>query len=446
MSTAPEYPMISWQERGATHTARWRSEAGVAPPKHVVIADDTMSADRAWRLACEGTALLWRGDFQNARQLLQALGRRADHVPRKKTAAGKSVAGPGGADHSQADDAAADDKRDDNLVVDDAALLSPSTQSAPSASSALSTPDALAFPEAFHRHRMAQAQRARTLGMLLLQFEPDHQIALRRAPDVRRACMQAYGPDKGPPQRYAASLRELLGLISAREWRKKGVEVAALDERIHPHYGVFAPVRSEYVNLVNDAPLMATDLAFDIGTGTGVLAAVLARRGVKRVIATDQDIRALDCARDNLKRLGLNGRVDVIEADLFPPVAALPPAKQLPSPGLMVCNPPWLPGRPSAPLERAVYDLESRMLRGFLAGAATRLAPQGEAWLILSDLAEHLALRTRDQLMTWIAAGGFKVVDRLDAKPVHPRVSDTTDPLHAARRAETTSLWRLARQ
>ena len=464
MSTAPVlvYPTISWQERGATHTARWRSEAGVAPPKRVVIADDTMSADRAWRLACEGTALLWRGDFQNARQLLQALGRRADQALHKKTGAGKPAVDQAITEEAAAEDLAAADKHagrrgvkgvkgvegsagvegvkgaaDKPLAADAAALPM---------QSASVVADAPAFPDAFHRHRMAQAQRARTLGMLLLQFEPDHQIDLRRAPDVRRACMQAYGPDAGTPQRYAASLRELLGLISAREWRKKGVEVAALDERIHPHYGVFAPVRSEYVNLVNDAPLMATDIAWDIGTGTGVLAAVLARRGVKRVVATDQDQRALDCARDNLKRLGLNGRVEVIDADLFPPVTAAPPGKQMPSPGLIVCNPPWLPGRPSAPLERAVYDFESRMLRGFLAGVGVRLAPQGEAWLILSDLAEHLGLRTRDELLGWIAAGGLKVLGRLDAKPVHPKVSDATDPLHAARRAETTSLWRLARQ
>ncbi len=414
-STNQTYPTITWQERGATHTARWRSEAGVAPPKRVVIADDTMSADRAWRLVCEGTALLWRGDFQNARQLLQALGRRADPALRKKSAAGKPAS--------------------DQAVADEAVV-----QSTPE------TDKPAQFPDAFHRYRMAQAQRARTLGMLLMQCEPDHQINLRRAPDVRRACIQAYGPEDGTPQRYATSLRELLGLISAREWRKKGVEVAALDERIHPHYGVFAPVRSEYVNLVNEAPLMATDLAFDIGTGTGVLAAVLARRGVKRVVATDQDMRALDCARDNLKRLGLNGRIDVIQADLFPPVVAAPPGKQMPSPGLIVCNPPWLPGRPSASLERAVYDFESRMLRGFLAGAGVRLAAQGEAWLILSDLSEHLGLRTRVELLGWIAAGGLKVAGRLDAKPVHPRVSDSTDPLHVARRAETTSLWRLARQ
>ena len=58
--------------------------------------------------------------------------------------------------------------------------------------------------------------------------------------------------------------------------------------------------------------------AFDVGTGTGVIAAVLARRGVARVVATDVDPRALACARENLERLGLAQRVEVVQADLYP--------------------------------------------------------------------------------------------------------------------------------
>ena len=38
--------------------------------------------DSAFRLASEGTALLWRSDCQNARHLLQALVRRVDRKPR----------------------------------------------------------------------------------------------------------------------------------------------------------------------------------------------------------------------------------------------------------------------------------------------------------------------------------------------------------------------------
>ncbi|MCL2635164.1 MAG: class I SAM-dependent methyltransferase, partial [Betaproteobacteria bacterium] len=204
--------------------------------------------------------------------------------------------------------------------------------------------------------------------------------------------------------------------------------------RIHPHYGVFSPVRGEYVDLVAEAPLPADGaLAFDIGTGSGILAAVLARRGVARVVATDRDARALACARENVERLGLAAQVEVLEADLFPPGRA----------ALVVCNPPWLPATPSAPIEYAVYDPDSSMLRGFLSGLAAHLAPGGEGWLIISDLAEHLGLRSRQQLLDWIAAAGLVVRGRLETTPRHGKASDRGDPLHAARAAEITSLWRL---
>jgi methylase of polypeptide subunit release factors len=151
-------------------------------------------------------------------------------------------------------------------------------------------------------------------------------------------------------------------------------------------------------------------------------------------VATDQDTRALICARENIARLNLIQQVEIVQANLFPEGKA----------PLIVCNPPWVPARPSSPLEHAIYDPESRMLRGFLSGLAEHLEPKGEAWLILSDLAEHLGLRTRDELLAAIASAGLKVVDRINAKPKHPKTTDAADPLHSARAVELTSLWRLA--
>ena len=177
-------------------------------------------------------------------------------------------------------------------------------------------------------------------------------------------------------------------------------------------------------------------LAFDIGTGTGVLAAVLARRGIPRIVATDQDPRALACACENMGRLGLTARVAVVAANLFPPGRA----------PLIVCNPPWVPARANSPLERAVYDPDSRMLMGFIEGLAAHLEPGGEGWLVLSDLAEHLGLRSRAELLAAFDEAGLKVAGRMDAKPNHPRAADVTDPLHAARAAELISLWRLAQR
>ena len=400
---------LQWTEDKQARTALWRSERGAAPPKRVVLADDTLSADSAYRMACEGTGLLWRGDFQNARLLLQALARRIDKPPKaSKTAKmGRKKA------------------------------LAQAEAGAPSG-------------EAFHLYRQAKAQRARVLGMVLIEFAGDYGIALRRAPEAKQACIEAWGPAGDSSGPSVASLRELMGIISAHEWRKKGVEIPALtspgaavakaapNNRIYPHYGVFSPVRGEYVDLVAKAPLPtkrpAKFVAFDIGTGTGVLAAVLALREVDQVVATDQDERALACAKENIYKLRLPNPVKVMQADLFPEGLA----------SVIVCNPPWLPARPGSPLEGAVYDEGSRMLLGFIKGLAAHLAPGGEGWLILSDLAEHLGLRTRAELLTAIAAGGLKVIGRMDVKPEHPKALDASNPLAEARGREVTSLWRLS--
>ena len=389
----PSPTHIHWLEAGLPCSARWRSERGSKPAQRVVLADDTTPADSAYKMSCEGTALLWRGDFQNARHLLQAMARRADQVsPRKR-----------------------------QKMTPPVSLL-----------------------DALNQHRQSQARRARLLGMLLIEVNADYSIGLRRAPDSQAALTEAWGAPDLAGGKSVVSLRELLGIRSAHEWQRVGLEIPALGasphNRIYPHYGVFSPVRGEYIQLLATAHIPKPPkgqpqlTAFDIGTGTGVLAAVLARRGVGHIVATDTDSRALACARANIMQLGLEQQISMVQADLFPPGLA----------SLIVCNPPWLPLRPGSPLERAVYDEDGRMLGGFLQGLRAHLAPKGEGWLILSNLAELLGLRTRDALLAQFEHNGLRVVSRIDAKPLHPKADDASDPLHEARAKEVTSLWRLA--
>ena len=385
--------ILEWEDGGQAHSAQWHSENGIAPHKKIQIADDTLTADIAYRLACEGTAMLYQGDFQNARQLLQALVRRVDK-PSKKASRADRV-----------------------------------------------TKEKFKSPlDTFNLHRLAQSQRARILGMVLIQVNADHTISLRRAPDVAQVCLEAYGAQENS---YVISLRELLGVISAHEWRKTGVQILTRDDeevRIHPHYGVFSPVRSEYIDLVLKAPLpeaiKQSSMAFDVGTGTGVLAVVLALRDIQKIVATDLSDRAIACAQDNVNQLSLTTQIEIHKTNLYPEGKA----------ALVVCNPPWLPARPSSLLEHAVYDPESQMLKGFLSSLKDHLIPNGEGWLILSDLAEHLGLRTREELLGWIEQSDLKVIARLDTKPTHQKVFDKTDALHAARSKEVTSLWRLTKK
>lgn len=384
---------VRWSDGGGEHHAHWRSEGGWPAPGSIVIADEKLAADEAFRLVGAGTALLWQGDFQAARQLLSALGARIDKRNRR-------------------------------------------------------APRDLAL--AFRQHREQSFHRARLLSLLLVPLDADYTVPLRRAPEVAEACTEAYGtaaPITPAPGDSLVALRELLGVIGAHEWRRRGVDVPELDVhvpgepvrpgRIHPHYGVFSPVRGEYLELVATAPLPADAAAIgravDVGTGTGVIAAILAQRGIQSVTATDLDARAIACARENIARLGFEKRVEVVEADLFAPGQA----------DLIVCNPPWVPAEARIPSDYAVYDPDSRMLRGFLGGLRAHLNPGGEGWLIISDLAERLGLRSRGELLDVIEDSGLRVIERHDTRPTHARSADASDPLHAARAREITSLWRL---
>ena len=382
---------ITWQEKDKPQNARWQSVAGNPAPKKITPINDTLKADAAYKLACEGTAMLWRGDFQNAKHLSQAISRRIDNRTTKPKAVNKA---------------------------------------AKEARAAVTTPK-----DQFHLYRKSQIERARTLGMLLVELSSEYKLPYDRAPDVQAACEHAYGKSQSK-DKIVVSLRELLGVIGAYEWHKKGVEIPQLEATIYPSYGVYSPVRGEYIELVNNAPLNGATVAFDIGTGTGVLAAILAKRGVKKIIATELEPRALACANENISKLGFTSQVKIVNANLYPnDDAGLA--------DLIVCNPPWLPAKANSPIEHAIYDNNSAMLKGFLSGLKTHLALKGEGWLILSDLAEHLGLRTREELNAWIATAGLEVVEKIDTKPHHAKSQDASDPLHAARSQEVTSLYRL---
>lgn len=377
-----ESPLVYWSDNDQPCQALWQSVHGWSPPKQLVSADDTLSADRAYRLINSGSGLVWRGDFHNGKQLLAALKRR---ITKQKL-----------------------------------------------------PPADINYPKRFHLVRQARSQQARLLGLLLIPLAENFQLTHRRAPSVTAACQAAYlAKEPSAITRTPAillPLTELMGVVSAYEWQRQGLHVTALGQHIYPRYGVFAPTRHEYLDLLVQTALpIGAQTALDVGTGTGVIAAILAKRGIPKVIATDTQNAALQCAKDNMAHLGLSAQVEVLEANLFVPGQY----------DLVVCNPPWLPGRAKTALDCAIYDPDNQMLEGFLSQVQSHLTPRGEAWLILSDLAEHLQLRTRQTLLNLIDVSGLKVIARHDIKPRHPKSSKIDDPLADVRAQEVTSLWQL---
>ncbi|GEJ59064.1 methyltransferase [Anaeromyxobacter diazotrophicus] len=369
------HPELVYRAGGAERRAAWWSE-GTPPPGRLAAADDRTTAGAALRLAAGGTGLVYGGDWHNGRQLLAAMGRRLRAPP---------PAGPG------------------------AAAL-------------------------YRAERERRRLEHEVLSRLCVPLGPGWSSPLRRAPPLEAPLAAAFG---APPDAPALMpLRELLGAVGAYEWLRRGVPVPALGGAVHPAYGVFAPVRGEYVELVARAlsrrgPLRGAT-AFDVGTGTGVLAGLLARAGA-RVVATDLDPRAVACARDNARRLGVAAAVEVIEADLYPAGRA----------ELVVANPPWLPGAPQGALDRAIYDPGGEVLARLLAGLPEHLAPGGEGWLVLSDLAERLGLRAEGELAGHFERAGLKVAFTLEARPTHPRARGGEDALARARAEERTVLYGL---
>lgn len=372
---------VQWIHHGINHSCLWFSEAGLIAPSEIIIADDTANANDLFRQMRLGKGVLWQDDYVNARQMLSALSRRADRP--KRVGSEKKPTLP---------------------------------------------------EEIFYLHRKKQGEKANLLARFLVPVSKEFQIQLRRGQEASQALSQVLEP---PNEDFLMSLRGLLAIISAYEWQKKGTYIPFLEQKIFPQYGVFSPVRSEYIDLVAQQELPSNCLvAIEIGVGSGILTAVLARKGVTKIIATDIDPRAIICAQENINHLGYSNQVELQVTDLFPKAKA----------NLIVCNPPWLPAQPSSPIEHAVFDPDSQFLKSFLNKVAPYLLSGGQVWLILSDLAEHLGLRSREELLDWIRLGGLKIIERKDILPKHPKTRNHLDPLFFARSKEITSLWVLGLQ
>jgi len=283
--------------------------------------------------------------------------------------------------------------------------------------------------EIFRLERHAREREHRILSRLVVTLDAGYGLSLPRSPDVREACRAVWGDPEGLIT--LVPLKTLWGMIGAAEWYRKGLEVPGLQGRIHPHYGVFVPTRHDYVALLLAAPRPQGKRAFDIGTGTGVLSFLLLQRGASSVLATDIDPRAVACARENAIRLNLADRFQVIERDLFPEGSA----------DLVVCNPPWLPEPPKNRLDRAIFDPEHRFLRAFLEGLPGHLAPGGQGYLFLSNLAELLGLRPPHFLSELLDRSGLELKWKQSTPARHPKAQDETDPLHLARSQEISSLY-----
>jgi release factor glutamine methyltransferase len=224
----------------------------------------------------------------------------------------------------------------------------------------------------------------------------DAELLLARALGTTRVALYAAGPNVVPgPGRLA--LEALLVRRLAHEplqYILGETEFCGLRLEVGP--GVFIP-RPETEALVERALALGPAgpaTVLELCAGSGAIACALAtRRPDWTVWAAERAAPAAACARANVERLGLEGRVRLRTGDLFAPL------REVVAPGaadLVVANPPYLatPILPTLPVEVRAWEPESALdggadgldvIRRLLADAADWLGPAGGLLLEIGE-------------------------------------------------------------
>jgi methylase of polypeptide subunit release factors len=354
----------------STEPFEWHSESDTPAPKAISVVTDSLTADEALTRVRKGEFLLYQGDFLNARQLLSAMGRR--------------IKTPG----------------DPKTPLD-----------------------------AFRLERKTRAFEHEWLGRVLVELNEKYTLKLSRAPDVKEACEQVWGACDA--KRTLVSLKTLIGMMGAAQWRKTGLSIPGFKQKLIPHYGVYIPTRTDYIDLVHKIRDVKDLHCFDIGTGSGVIGLLLLHKGAKSVIGTDLEPRAIACAKENAKHFGVSDKFTIDERPLFPNSSA----------DLIVCNPPWIPEIPKNRVDVAVFDENSKMLLEFLAKVGGHLNPGGRAALIISNLPELLGLWPVGFLASQFEKNNLACTAQYDVAAKHSKAKDVNDRLHQVRSKEVISLF-----
>jgi release factor glutamine methyltransferase len=207
--------------------------------------------------------------------------------------------------------------------------------------------------------RRALAEAAATLARAGVDTPAaDAEWLLAAVLGVGRARVHLAGAERPTPAQ-AARFRDGVRRRAAREPLQHIVgatEFWGLPIRVSP--AVLVP-RPETEALVEWVLALAAGAArprvVDVGTGSGCIAcAVATARPDARVVGLDRSAPAADVARDNVRALGLAGRVAIVQADLLDGVRGA-------SVDVVVANPPYLPAGLLAALPPEVREHEPRI-------------------------------------------------------------------------------------
>jgi release factor glutamine methyltransferase len=229
--------------------------------------------------------------------------------------------------------------------------------------------------------RIAAAREALVrAGLAPTDAAVDASVLARHALGWDRATLVVRGRETPPPS-FDSSFDEYVARRAARE-------PVALIMGMREFWGLDFEVTSDVLvprpetEFIVEEALAAFDYGpetvIDIGTGTGCLAVALAREfSEARVIATDVSGAALEVARRNAARHGVDGRISFVRTNFLAGIHARA--------DLIVSNPPYVPESAAPALAPEVVDHEPHIA---LFGGVDGLAP---IRIILASAAHSLA-------------------------------------------------------
>ena len=260
-------------------------------------------------------------------------------------------------------------------------------------------------PRADYAERSAQARQHEAMAQRLLVTVQDHRVRLRDVPSI--GFLAELYPDVSS---FMISLVWIQALHGAWERYESGVHFPVLGRRLHPHYGVYAPTRMTHLELfatwLSRADL-SQNLAIDVGTGCGVLALMLSRRGFSEIVATDTNPNALVGLSRDLERQAAPTAITLKQGDLL---------CEEPGPAdLIVFNPPWTQGEARSTIDQALV-FEQGLFERFFDQCAASLGPDGRVAILFSTIIRLVQPDVPHPIEAELERGRFVLEERLQRK------------------------------
>ncbi len=153
------------------------------------------------------------------------------------------------------------------------------------------------------------------------------------------------------------------------------MEYEGLRLRLHPQ--VYEPAEDTFL-LAENLAVKKGDVALDVGTGTGLIALLMARKA-SYVLGVDINPIAVELARENARLNGIKN-VEFRLSDLFENVEG--------EFDLITFNAPYLPGEPEEPIDLALVGGETgrEVLDRFIEEVPRYLKPGGVVQIVQSSI------------------------------------------------------------